>query len=265
LYKSTVFTLSSLNLDLDEEYKYSKDPVSMKYKSSKHAVFQFKNSASKRVILPSIDNLKYNHTDRNDSLYDTFNTDHNSILWLAELYRTVGSDVKFGGTSKDALLNNKWHIAGDPVCINKDTVTVEYLQGDTYFQRYDCLKTYPYSLEDENNVTEILSFYCETRINIDGRYDRNRKSFNNLALSPNIFNLLNPVYSQSNNFFNYYILDSSLKEDKFSNSLTWSKEKYNGEDIDQWTNITLASTLEMDGDKGPITGLKTYNNEIYCF
>lgn len=265
LYQSTIFTLSSLNLDLDDAYKYSKDPVSMKYKSSKHAVFQFKNNDNSRVLLPAINDAYYPHSDDNTSMYSTIDVNHNAILWLAELYREIGEDVKFGGTTQDALLNNKWIVAGDPVCINKENVTVEYLQGDTYFQRYDCLKTYPYSLEDENNVTEVLSFYCETRVNIDGRYDRNRGSLNNLALSPNIFNLINPVYSQDNNFFNYHVLDSSFNIDKFPNSLTWSKEKYNGEEIDQWTNITLASTLEMDGDKGPITGLKTYNNEIYCF
>ena len=35
--------------------------------------------------------------------------------------------------------------------------------------------------------------------------------------------------------------------------------------MDTWTNITLASTLDLDGDKGEITSLNTYNNEIFCF
>jgi hypothetical protein len=86
-----------------------------------------------------------------------------------------------------------------------------------------------------------------------------------LALTPNNFNLLNPVYNQTNNFFNYFTLDPSLKINNFNNSITWSKEKSLGESIDQWTNITLASTLELDGDKGEITALKTFNNEIFCF
>jgi hypothetical protein len=37
---------------------------------------------------------------------------------------------------------------------------------------------------------------CETRINIDGRYDRNRGLTNNLSITPANFNLKNPVYSQ---------------------------------------------------------------------
>ena len=265
LYVSNFKPLRTYSIVIDEAYKYSKDPVSIKYKSTKHIVFEFNKYNNNRVILPKLSGQFYKHTNDENAYYTTLTTDKFAVLWLAELSRTVPDNIKFGGKSKDALLNNKWNIAGNPVCLQNDTVTVEYLQGDTYLQRYDCLKTYPYSLEDENNVTEILSFFCETRVNIDGRYDRNRRNFNNLALSPNTFNLLNPVYSQSNNYFNYYILDPSLKINNFKNSITWSKEKSLGEEVDQWTNITLASTLDLDGDKGNITALKTFNNEIYCF
>lgn len=255
----------------DEDYTYSKDPVSMKYKSTKHVVFQFKSyydqsvKKSKRVILPSILDSRYPHTKDVDVYYEVVEVPHYSVLWLAELSRSDTSKVKFGGNTPEAILNNRWHIAGNSVNINTATVKVDYLQGDTYFQRYDCMKTYPYTLEDENSVTEILSFFCETQINLDGRYDRNRKNFNNLALTPTNYNLINPVYTQTNNFFNYFTLDPSLKINNFNYSLTWSKEKSLGENIDQWTNITLASTLELDGGKGEITALKTFNNEIFCF
>lgn len=286
-YVDNIYEDSSLELyeerfqggHIDDDYIYSKDPISMKYKSSKHIVFQFNPTTNElvesRVLLPTIydywDNTPLKHTMDDTATYDTFNVKSQAILWLAELSREVPESTKFGGKTKEALINNRWHIAGDSVFITEDginpkeNVEIEYLQGDTYFQRYDCLKTYPYTLEDENNVTEILSFYCETRVNIDGRYDRNRANFNNLALSPNNFNLLNSVYSQKNNYFNYFVLDPSLKINDFNNSLTWSKEKSLGENIDQWTNITLASTLELDGDKGEITALKTFNNEIFCF
>ena len=256
---------TNFNSSLSDEYKYSTSPVEMKYKSSKHIVFAFnKDTNNNRVILPSS-----HPTDRftkdNTAVVSHFDVGA-SGLWLAELCRTVSPDSKFGGNNEYALTNNRWTVAGEALSIlDSESVTIQYLQGDTYYQRYDCLKTYPYTFEDENNVTDVLSFYCETRVNIDGRYDRNRGNINSLALSPNNFNLLNPVYSQKNNYFNYFVLDSSLKINDFNNSLTWSKEKSLGEDIDQWTNITLASTLELDGDKGEITALKTFNNEIFCF
>jgi hypothetical protein len=265
LYQAPVFNFDGNVSGVDSSYIESKDPVSMKYKSTKHLVFKFNTFEGKRVLLPRINNEIFEHTKDEEALYDTLTVGMDSILWLAELSRKVSSDTKFGGQSEDALIANRWHIAGDPVCINKETVTVEYLQGDTYLQRYDCLKTYPFTLEDENSVTEVLSFFCETRVNIDGRYDKNRRNFNNLALLDTNFNKINPVYSQSNNFFNYFILDKNLKINNFNNSITWSKEKHLGEEIDQWTNITLASTLDLDGDKGKINALKTFNNEIYCF
>ena len=55
---------------------------------------------------------------------------------------------------------------------------------------------------------EIGSFMVETRVNIDGRYDRNRGLISNLNMSPQNFNLINNIYTQKDNFFNYRILDS---------------------------------------------------------
>ena len=274
IYNGEAKILSNTDIgQSNDDYVTSKDPVSMKYKSSKHLVFSFNKRDNSRVLLPCIvteEPLVFHSFDKT-AVYEHIPVNHNAILWLAELSREI-TDTKFGGQTLEALKSNRWHIAGPSVSLLdrrtnelRKSVQINYEQGDTYFQRYDCLKTYPYTLEDENNVTEILSFFCETRVNIDGRYDRNRANFNNLALSPNNFNLLNPVYSQKNNFFNYFVLDDSLKINNFNNSITWSKEKSLGEDIDQWTNITLASTLELDGDKGEITALKTFNNEIFCF
>ena len=54
-------------------------------------------------------------------------------------------------------------------------ISIDYTVGDTYLQRYDCLKTYPRTIEDTQTMVEIVSFLCETSINIDGRYDRNRE------------------------------------------------------------------------------------------
>ena len=191
-------------------------------------------------------------------------------LFLGELYRDNVVN-RFGGQTEEAFENNQWVSCGEPVSIENNgspltSIVVYFTEGDTYLQRYDCLKTYPYTLEDQNSVTEIVSFMCETRVNIDGRYDKNRGQINNLVMTPDTFNKINNVYSQHNNFFNY----RGINYDKFNlnyfpNSITWTKEKQLGEIIDSWTNITLASTLDLDGDKGEVISLNTFNNEIYCF
>ena len=192
-------------------------------------------------------------------------------LWLGEIYNPKVTN-RFGGQTEEAFENNQWLPCGDPVPLINDTngvkssVAITWTEGDTYYQRYDHLKTYPFTLEDQNAITDIVSFMCETRVNIDGRYDRNRGQTNNFAVTPTNFNLMNDVYSQQNNFFNYRTVNpSKLNLDNFHNSITWTKTKTAGELIDTWTNITLASTLDLDGDKGYIRAIRRFNNNLIAF
>lgn len=206
------------------------------------------------------------------SEYTSNLTDNNyGYLYLAELYNDNITN-RFGGQTEEAFENNIWLPGGEPInLLNADGTPVSYAsltytEGDTFLERYDCLKTYSYTLEDQNSVTEIVSFMCETRVNIEGRYDRNRGQLNNLTMTPENFNKVNKVYSQKNNFFNYRgINHSKFNLNYFPNTVTWTKEKQLGSITDTWTNITMASTLDLDGDKGEVISLNTYNNEIFCF
>ena len=192
-------------------------------------------------------------------------------MWIGELYRDTVAN-RFGGQTEEAFINNNWLPAGEPVSIVNSSgtalssINVYYDKGDTFFQRYDCLKTYPYTTTDQNQLTDIASFMCETHVNLDGRYDRNRGLNSNLAVTPTNFNLMNSVYNQTNDFFTYHDIDHEKMDiNLFPNSITWSDEKILGSTIDAWTNITYASSLDLDGDKGQITSLEKFNNEIYCF
>lgn len=194
-----------------------------------------------------------------------------SYLFLAELYNDNVQN-RFGGQTEEAFENNQWLPAGEPYSLLGDDGTpvnylnISYTEGDTFFQRYDCMKVYPSTLEDQNSVNEIVSFMCETRVNIEGRYDRNRGQISNLAMTPTNFNMMNPVYNQANNFFNYRAINhSKFNLNYFPNTITWTKEKQLGSIIDTWTNITMASTLDLDGDKGEVVSLNTFKNEIFAF
>ena len=229
--------------DIGDEFvdlAIKKEGVRMKYKSTPHIILDY-----------------------GESLFG--NTNELPIVEIQ--HRDYDSKEVFGGNSIDALRCNIWIPCGNAVPIRKGSkITVEYLWGDTYFQRWDCLKTYPFSPEDPNQVVEIGSFMLETHVNIDGRYDRNRGQQNNLNMSPKNFNLLNPVYSQRDNFFTYRIMpEDYYRQNTFSNQITWSKTKQPGSDVDMWTNVTLANILELDGNKGEITSLQRYNNQLICF
>ena len=201
--------------------------------------------------------------------YFTNNTETPSpYLLLAEIVKNIPEDSRFGGKSESALSQNLWVPAGRPVTLKQgeEVVRVPYEYGDTWYSRYDCIKTYPYTPEDENQIVEIGSFMCETRVNIDGRYDKNRGNLSNLYTTPNNFNLINNIYSQRDNFFNYRILNKDYyKQSSFNNQITWSKEKHAGEEIDTWANVTLANTLDMDGSNGKVTSIKAWNDMLMCF
>lgn len=202
-------------------------------------------------------------------LLNSEDIDYNPYLVLAELRRKEVTN-RFGGNTPSALRANLWLPAGEPTFLGlkpgQSILKTYFIYGDTWYSRYDCLKTYPFTQEDENQVVEIGSFMCETRVNIDGRYDKNRGQLSNINMSPTNFNLINEVYSQKDNFFNYRIFeDDYYKVNKFSNQLTWTLEKFTASDTDTWTNITLANTLDMDGNKGEITAIRQFNQHLLCF
>ena len=267
----------------------STDPVSIKYKSTPHLVVAFANSGDNQVILPKNTGGATTITNYSNKqvfwgsttgaiqevITETTDMGSEGFLWLGEIYRTdITNDTRFGGTSNEALENNKWIPGGEPIdivnangeALSGSSCTLVWSQGDTYYQRYDCLKTYPFTMEDTNSVSDTLSFMCETRVNIDGRYDKNRGQLSNLYAHPSNVNLINKAYSQQNNYLVYRGLNpNKINSVYFPNSITWSKSKTNGEIVDTWTNITLASTLDMDGDKGKIRALRRFNNDILSF
>ena len=187
-----------------------------------------------------------------------------SGLFLCELYRD-NVENRFGGTSDSALQQNLWFPANTSVKITDTGNTLSYKYGDTWYQRYDCLKTIPWSNEDTNQVVDICSFMCETRVNIDGRYDKNRGLQSNLNINNTNFNLLNEVYTQKDNFFTYRYLPKDYYIDNFPNQIIWSKTKAYGNEIDDWTQVLLSSSLDVDNTLGSITALRLWNNNLLCF
>lgn len=259
----------------------------MRYKSATHAVISFRaNSDGEIPILPSL-NSEYNDYDTEigeAENYQTFwestmkftqpditNVDTDILdfpgLFLAEVYRDVTSP--FGGKSENALANNVWQIGGEAIPLaGKTEVTLKWENGDTFYQRYDCMKTMPYSNDDVNQNTEILSFLCETRVNLDGRYDANRVTNASILnrVSETNFNLMNPVYNQEDNYFTSRIVkNEDATTFHYPNYVYYSRTKTPGADVDTYTNIVLSSVLDLDGDKGEVRAIRKLNNHLFTF
>lgn len=279
----------------------SLDPISMKYKSTPHIVMalNYTEDGAQKILPTLVENQGKPINNRNiqcsnpyfwknatdttvqDVIDYNFAEYHGCIqsdnlgpeyawLWLGELYNPNIIN-RFGGDSEEALANNSWIPCGEAVTLlTRDAfvapLEINWTEGDTYYQRYDHIKTYPFTLEDQNAITDVVSFMCETRVNIDGRYDKNRNPTDYFAITPNNFNKINMVYSQTDNFFNYRIFEKHISElKKFKTTVTWTKTKTLGELTDTWTNISMASVLDMDGNKGDIAKIILFNNNLYCF
>lgn len=183
-------------------------------------------------------------------------------LFIGELYRNIPYKTLYGGYDDNALEKITWI----PISSIYDVLTsVDKTEGDTYYQRWDCVKTTPFSTPGVNNVIDITSVMLESHICLDGRWDRNRINTDLLNINTDNYNLFNDVYSQSNNIFTYNILDDKYDLDTFKNQVLWSKQKTPTEDVDTWTNISQLNSLYLDGEFGGVNKLVNFNDSIIAF
>lgn len=259
-------------------------PVSIKYKTTPHLTFALNDLTDSDLlhILPSLQGeggfdlyslypTEYfgEHTDHNvpwveeGKKYfqnvieaDAGNTPY---LYIGEVYREIPYKDIYGGTDEVSLQNINWIPISDITNVENSILSTG---GDTYYQRWDCLSAYPFTEEDMNSVVDITSVMLETHINLDGRYDANKEISNLLNARKTNFNKLNEVYNQKNNYFTYNILDPKFDNSKYFNQVAFSLTKTNGENVDTWASINLASSFNLNGEYGKLTKLITLNDTI---
>lgn len=186
-------------------------------------------------------------------------------IYKCDIIRNLGN-TQYGGelTNKNndsLMLNTKWTPISEFVNINNNSIIAH--RGDTYFQKWDCMSTFPYSSEDKNQVIDITSTFIESRINLDGRTDI--RGDYSATMNYSKFNSINNIYSQTDNFFaktNVVLKDTITK---YNTDITFSLSKSYNEEIDSWTNIKLVNSISLDGNYGDLSALKVYNNNIYFF
>lgn len=201
----------------------------------------------------------------------------NKYLFIGEIYYDFDADeedTRYGGIKEADIESNRFVVAGPQYAISnlanvrdgqKEYSVVYGNQGDTYFQRWDCMRTKPLSTGAANGVIDVTSFMVETHINIDGRYDNLRGTSKLASVDPEQYGSLNPAYSQRNNFSVSRDLDDDFYQDEYHSSITWTLDKADSADIDEWTHITLANTLKLDGDKGPCNAIRRFQNSLIAF
>lgn len=190
--------------------------------------------------------------------------DNDRYVLIGEIYKDA-TGAEYGGVSDSAVLNNRFVNAGDAYELSGTSDFVVYgNQGDTYFQRFDSMRVMPYGEDSENGVVDIASVMLETHINIDGRTDRYRLAKEIASFDTSKYGNINEVYSQHNNFITSRQSSSDIP-DAYRSYITWSLPKGDLSDVDEWTHMTLASSLKLDSDKGSCIALRRFGNSILAF
>lgn len=288
---------TNLDAESDSAFLYSQEPVQIEFLSSPHAVLALKServgNAYYQTILPRLFNSEnpYIPSEGNnisgaivpwldENIYYRINqggfptlglTQDDMYLFVGELYQDypANADTRYGGITETDIANCRFIPAGPQFLVDEmhangnDIIYAN--QGDTYFQRWDCLKTKPFSEDSVNNVIDITSVMLETHLNIDGRTDLQRGIDQIASINTTTFGKLNPVYSQRNNYRIQRDLDDDYNTDAFRSTLTWTLPKENLADVDEWTHITLASSLNLDGDKGDCNAIRRFQNNLIAF
>lgn len=167
-----------------------------------------------------------------------------------------------GGVSQHALEQLTWNVASKATPIEKH---LNISWGDTYYQRWDCEKTYPFTEEDTNSNVEVLSFMLESHTNLDGRSDVNRGIHNLSNVRPSN-TIYTDVYSQKDNFFTYQVLnDKFTTKEHFEADVVWSLTKSNMDDIDKWTCLVSTNEMPLDGRYGTIRKILNVNDSLIVF
>lgn len=260
------------------------DPCLIRYNSTPHVVMtmNFKGFTIGKYFAPSLpypysgersgqgNNHGYlwvtkEHGFARDYLaqHSVYNVPEMGTLYIAELYQDLTASDIYGGTSEENLAKLTWVPVGDWVDLSAGKLLMG--NGDIFIGRWDCLKTYATSKDDMQSYVDITSFVVESDTNLESRYDSFKGIHNATMVNPTNFNLYNPVYNQSNNFFAYNFFRKQDLINNFQNQICWSDVKVLGEELDTWCQINVGNNIDLQGEYGQLRSIVNFKNNLYCF
>tara|TARA_R110000772_G_scaffold54130_1_gene123505 strand:+ start:10848 stop:14918 length:4071 start_codon:yes stop_codon:yes gene_type:complete len=186
----------------------------------------------------------------------------NENIYLGNLY---------GGGSFESKKRNTYIQIGDYVDLNTAVSVYIISPGDTFVNNYKLLrvgKTDTSSLDTKiPQFTDILSFPVETTIDLKNRNDLSLFGWDN-TFQPAFddYHKYNRVYSQQPTLVENTDTGFNFKEvESFDTRILASKVKIPGEDIDNWTDLLINESADLDGKYGPINGLVNFKDNLFTF
>lgn len=196
-------------------------------------------------------------------------------LFMGELYRDTsltryGGPIVFTGGVYDrnnpVLIDNVFIPITESYKIsdlNQTVVTTTY--GDTWFGRWDCLKTQHKTDQDQQSIHDYASVMVESHINLNGRYDSYRNFYDQTLVNANNSNKFNNVYNQMDTFWSYKIIPNYTGDYYYPNQVTWSLTKQADSLVDTWTRVVATNIEQLDGTKGDVQRILNYRDALFVF
>lgn len=171
--------------------------------------------------------------------------DRNDSVLLSNIYIPISESINIGSLDEYQIFSTTY--------------------GDTWYGRWDCLKTQEMTADDQQSIHDYISVMIESHMNLNGRYDEYRNYYDWTIVNAELANKFNPVYSQLDNFWQYKVEPSYIKSKTKPNQITWSLTKQSGSLVDEWTKVTEAAVYEMDGTKGSVNKIINYKDNLIIF
>lgn len=183
-------------------------------------------------------------------------------------FMLIGDLVSNVDITSDNYIKNKntlvWNVGGKLHDINSEYI--RYTSGDFFVGRYDSIGTLPRKEDDINQIIDIMSFICESRVNTSLYYDKNRLSDSNTNVNKNNFNKKNEVYDSDSTLLLFTGVEKhSVSEGNYPVNILYTKRKHLREYIDTWQHITGVSSYSLEGVYGQINKLIKHNDNILSF
>ena len=201
--------------------------------------------------------------------------------WFLNIANLINTNRDFSESPYEEGSNELyvWKECGNSVSLvqtENTGIDVYFDEGDTYFQRYNCVKTYyDKANKQKNGVAETASVMIESYINLDGVTFKNIYNTTNFRqLNPynrptrdTMSNLINPVYSKQNTLVTHHEVNFNMTNstlDHYPTLIMWSNQKIFGNEMDYWLSFPGNNMYYASGNNGAIQKLSTFQDQVYC-
>lgn len=219
------------------------------------------------------DTVKLRDRPKLEDLYKKTQIADTNVMLVGELVKNDNQIYLggiYGGNSFEDRKRTTYLEIGDYNDINT-TETIINSGGDTFVQNFRFTKLVKTDTEVYSNVsmqvTEIVEGMIETDIDLKNRNDISLQAWDS-RFQPRYeeYQKYNRVYSQEPTLVQALDVDYNFKAIKnFDGRIVASKLKTPGEYIDNWTDLLVNETIDLNGKFGPINALCSFKDQIYAF